>query len=152
VRADDVNQEGELHFIVMEYVDGSNLREIIERTGPMDPLRAAHYLRQAALGLQHAHDNGVLHRNVEPGNVMLGRDGIVKLVGLSQARVTQGAVDGRSDVYSLGATFYFCLIGRPPSPGGTVKEKLISQQTRRPSPIRDLRAEVPEDVAAVVER
>src|SRR5262249_60879352 len=62
VRADDVNQEGELHFIVMEYVDGSNLREIIERTGPMDPLRAAHYLRQAALGRQHAPDNRRLHR------------------------------------------------------------------------------------------
>src|ERR1700694_4881037 len=63
VRAYDIDQDDNLHFLVMEHVDGSSLQEIVKKAGPMDPLRAAHYIRQAALGLQHAHESaGIVHR------------------------------------------------------------------------------------------
>src|SRR5205814_1319009 len=72
VRAYDIDQEDKLHFLVMEYVDGASLQEIIKRTGPMDPLRAAHYMSQAALGLQHAHEAaGLVHRDIKPGNILV---------------------------------------------------------------------------------
>src|SRR5437763_2556965 len=74
VRAYDIDQDEKLHFIVMEYVDGASLQEVIKKTGPMDVLRAAHYIRQAALGLQHAHEAaGLVHRDIKPGNVLIDR-------------------------------------------------------------------------------
>src|SRR6266478_2914760 len=66
VRAHDIDHEDKLHFIVMEYVDGSSLQEIVKRSGPMAPLRAAHCIRQAAYGLQHAHEAGLVHRDIKP--------------------------------------------------------------------------------------
>src|SRR6476646_5259206 len=81
VRAYDIDQEENMHFLVMEHVDGSSLQEIIKKTGPMDVLRTAHYVRQAALGLQHAHETAALvHRDVKPGNILVDRNGIVKLL------------------------------------------------------------------------
>src|SRR5438552_3530507 len=66
VRAYDIDQDDNLHFLVMEYVDGSSLQEIIKRAGPMDVLRTAHYIRQAAMGLQHAHETAALvHRDIK---------------------------------------------------------------------------------------
>src|SRR6516225_7657497 len=65
VRAYDIDQDDKLHFLVMEYVDGSSLQEMVKRGGPMDPIRAAHYIRQAAHGLQHAHETaGLVHRDI----------------------------------------------------------------------------------------
>src|SRR5262249_40409345 len=79
VRAYDIDQEDNLHFLVMEYVDGSSLQEIVQRVGPLDPIRAAHYISQAALGLQHAHEvAGLVHRDIKPGNVIVDRSGTVK--------------------------------------------------------------------------
>src|SRR5262245_24660583 len=87
VRAYDIDQDDKLHFLVMEHVDGSSLQEIIKRTGPMDVLRAAHYIRQAALGLQHAHETArLVHRDVKPGNVLVDRNGIVKVLDMGLAR------------------------------------------------------------------
>src|SRR5437899_4516856 len=72
VRAYDIDQDDKLHFLVMEHVDGSSLQEMVKRTGPMDAIRAAHYIRQAALGLQHAHEAaGIVHRDIKPGNVLV---------------------------------------------------------------------------------
>src|SRR5205085_3700334 len=68
VRAHDIDDDGKMHFLVMEYVDGSSLRDVVQRCGALDPLRAAHYVRQAALGLQHAHEAGLVHRDVKPAN------------------------------------------------------------------------------------
>src|SRR5689334_10819875 len=87
VRAYDIDQDEKLHFLVMEHVDGANLQEIIKKTGPMDPLRACHYMRQAALGLQHAHESaGLVHRDIKPGNVLVDRNGIVKVLDMGLAR------------------------------------------------------------------
>src|SRR5256714_3571791 len=87
VRAYDIDQDDTLHFLVMEHVDGSSFQEIIRRTGPMDVLRAAHYIRQAALGLQHAHEAaGLVHRDIKPGNILVDRNGIVKVLDMGLAR------------------------------------------------------------------
>src|SRR5207237_2735621 len=87
VRAYDIDQEDNLHFLVMEYVDGSSLQEIVHRVGPLDPTRAAHYISQAAFGLQHAHEvAGLVHRDIKPGNIIVDRGGGVKVLDLGLAR------------------------------------------------------------------
>ncbi|HEV3262046.1 MAG TPA: protein kinase [Gemmataceae bacterium] len=180
VRCHDIDCDGAIHFLVMEYVDGSSLQEIVKKHGPMDITRAAHYIRQAALGLQHAHEAGLVHRDVKPGNLLVDRTGTVKVLDLGLARffndasdditrkhdetvlgttdylapeqALDGNVDIRADIYSLGATFYFLLAGKPPFADGSIAQKLIWHQTRQPKPIRSVRAEVPEALAAVLER
>src|SRR5438270_2245632 len=84
VRAYDIDHAEKLHFLVMEYVDGASLQEMIKRAGPMDVTRACHYIRQAALGLQHAHDAaGLVHRDIKPGNILVDRNGIVKVLDMA---------------------------------------------------------------------
>jgi serine/threonine protein kinase len=184
VHAYDIDQDENLHFLVMEYVDGASLQEIIKKTdkaGPMDPLRACHYLYQACLGLQHAHGAGLVHRDIKPGNVLVDRTGVVKILDMGLARffndeediltkkydenvlgtadylapeqaLDSHGVDIRADIYSLGATWYFVLTGRPPFGEGTVAQKLIWHQTRQPKSIRSLRPGVPEALVAIVEK
>jgi serine/threonine protein kinase len=180
VRAHDIDQEGGLHFLVMDYVDGASLQEVVARSGPLDVLRAADYVRQAALGLQHAYESGLVHRDVKPANILLDRQGVIRVADLGLARffhdekdpltmkydeknvlgtadyvspeqaLNSHAVDVRTDVYSLGATFYFLLTGQPPFPGGKAAQKLIWHQVKPPTPVRELRPDVPEGMAAVV--
>jgi serine/threonine protein kinase len=85
VRAHDIDHEGRLHFLVMEYVDGSSLQQIVTNNGPIDFHRAAHYVRQAAFGLQHAHERGLVHRDIKPGNLLLNRQGTIKILDLGLA-------------------------------------------------------------------
>jgi serine/threonine protein kinase/Tol biopolymer transport system component len=183
VRAHDVDHDGRHHFLVMEYVEGSCLQDIVKQKGPMDVTRAAHYVRQASLGLHHAHEAGLVHRDIKPGNLLLDRQGVVKVLDMGLARffrdhadtltqlqdekailgtadylapeqaIDSHAVDIRADVYSLGATFYYLLAGRPPfGEGKTVAQKLLLHQMKEPPPLRELRPEVPEGLAAVVAR
>src|SRR5262245_47573982 len=184
VHAHDVDQEGDLHFLVMEYVDGASLQEIVTRHGPLEVTRAAHYIRQAALGLQHAHEVGLVHRDIKPGNLLLSRQGLVKILDLGLARlfrdthgdrqgqldnagrmvgtedylapeqiVDSDKVDIRADIYSLGATFYFLLTGTAPFDDVQAELlKLIRHVTRKPRPVRDLRPQIPEGLAVIVER
>ena len=87
VRAFDLDQDEDLHFLVMEYVDGSTLHEIVKRHGPMAIDRACHYISQAAEGLQYAHEAaGLVHRDVKPGNLLLDRGGTIKLLDMGLAR------------------------------------------------------------------
>jgi serine/threonine protein kinase len=182
VRAYDIDQDDNLHFLVMEYVDGASLQEVIKKTGAMDVSRAAHYIRQAAQGLQHAHETaGLVHRDIKPGNILVDRNGTVKILDMGLARffhdeediltkkydenvlgtadylapeqaLDSHAVDIRADIYSLGATFYFCLTGRTPFSEGTVAQKLIWHQTRQPKPIASVRPDVPEGLIAVIDK
>jgi serine/threonine protein kinase len=182
VRAYDIDEDEKLHFLVMEHVDGSSLQDIVKKSGPMDFTRAAHYIRQAAYGLQHAHEAaGIVHRDIKPGNILVDRKGIVKILDMGLARffydeddiltkkydenvlgtadylapeqaTDSHNVDIRADIYSLGATCYFCLTGRTPFAEGTVAQKLIWHQTRVPKPIRSFRSDVPDDFIAVIDK
>ena len=173
VRAYDVDQDDDLHYLVMEYVDGVSIQDLIRKEGPLAPPRAAEFMRQAALGLQHAHDTaGLVHRDIKPGNLIVDKAGTVKILDLGLARffheenesITQKydetvlgtadylapeqildshGVDIRADIYSLGATLYYCLAGKAPFAEGTVPQKLIWHQTRQPKSIRRMRPEVP---------
>jgi serine/threonine protein kinase len=181
VRAYDIDEDNGLHFLVMEYIDGASLQEIIKRHGPMDVRRAIHYIRQAALGLQHAHEAAALvHRDIKPGNILIHRQGVVKILDLGLARffdseessisrkfeenvlgtadylapeqaLDSHSVDIRADIYSLGATFYFCLTGCAPFQEGTVAQKLRWHQSRKPKPVRELRPDLSPAVAAVID-
>jgi serine/threonine protein kinase len=177
----DIDRDGKLHFLVMEYIDGSTLYSVVKRHGPMDPVRAAHYVRQAALGLQHAHEAGLVHRDIKPSNLLLDRSGTVKILDLGLARffhdksddlsrrhaespvgtmdymapeqaVDSHRVDIRADIYSLGATLYFLLAGHGPFSGATPLQKLLCHQLEEPRPIRELRPQVPRGMDAVIER
>ena len=87
VKAHDIDQDGGLHFLVMDYVDGTNLQEIVSRFGPMTPARAAYCVCQAAGGLQHAHERaGLVHRDIKPANILLDRTGTVRVLDLGLAR------------------------------------------------------------------
>lgn len=181
VRAYDIDQDDNLHFLVMEYVDGSSMQEIIRKTGPMNAIRACHYVYWSAVGLQHAHENGLIHRDIKPGNILVDRQGIVKILDLGLARffnddqdlltkkfdenvlgtadylapeqaIDSHSVDGRADIYSLGATFYFLLTGHPPFTDGTVAQKLLWHQTRQPKQVREERPDVPVEVAAILSK
>lgn len=178
----DNGQEGDIHFLVMEYVDGTNLQAIVQKYGPMDIARAAAYIRQAAVGLQHLHQAGLIHRDIKPGNLLLERRGVIKILDLGLARffhdhqdmLTQQAnhatilgtadylspeqtldshdVDARTDIYGLGATFYYLLAGRPPFEAKAVSQKLLAHLMKEPTPLPKLRPEVPEGLAAVIQK
>lgn len=179
VHAYDIDQDDKLHFLVMEYVDGANLQDIVQKQGPLDVPHACHYVRQAALGLDHASHNGIVHRDIKPGNILIDRAGVAKILDMGLARffndeddpltaelegnvlgtadylapeqaIDSHGVDVRADIYSLGGTFYFLLTGRTPFGDGTVSQKLLWHANRQPKPIGEFRKGVPPDVEAIV--
>lgn len=182
VKAHDVDCDNGLHFLVMDYVDGSSLQQIVARFGPLSIERSAHYIRQAAQALQAAYAAGLVHRDIKPANILLDRRGVIRVLDLGLARffcdnddpltfkfdnnnvlgtadyvspeqaLNSHDVDIRADIYSLGATFYFLLTGRPLFPEGHITHKLIWHQTRQPPPLRQLRPDTPPALAALVER
>jgi serine/threonine protein kinase len=183
VRAHDMDRDRKLHFLVMEYVDGASLQELVSAVGPLEETRAAHYISQAALGLQHAHEAGWVHRDIKPGNILVDRLGTVKILDMGLALLFQDTTDGltkmyddqcvlgtadylspeqgmdshdvdiRSDIYSLGATLYFTLTGKPPFDDSTsLTRKLLQHQMQEPRPLREARPDVSREMAAVVAR
>lgn len=179
VRAYDKDQDGDLHYLVMDFVDGCSLSEIVQATGPLDPNRAGNYLYQSALGLKHAHDSGLIHRDVKPANILIDREGTVKILDMGLARffndhddmitkkydetvlgtadylspeqaIDSHNVDIRSDIYGLGCTFYYVLTGHPPFGDGSVAQKLIWHQTRTPKPLAEMRDGIPVELSAII--
>lgn len=192
VTAYDADQIDGRYFIVLEYVDGPNLDQLVRKQGRLSVGLACDYVRQAANGLQAAHQRGMLHRDLKPANLIVQRQGaagdapgLVKVSDFGLARLAvpldgaapRGTIytkdntvmgtpdylspeqsrdlhktDVRSDLYSLGCTFYFLLTGEVPFPGGSQMDKLIRHATEQPRPIETFRGDVPADVRAVVAR
>jgi eukaryotic-like serine/threonine-protein kinase len=178
VHAYDAGAEGRHYYLAMEYVEGTDLRRLVQRDGPLGPARAADYARQAALGLQHALGRGVVHRDLKPSNLLLARGGVVKVLDLGLARLDVPEGDGaepltaagqvlgsadyvapeqvldarcadtRADLYALGCTLYFLLSGSVPFPGGSAVSKLLRHLHEVPEPL----AGVPPALAGVVRR
>jgi serine/threonine protein kinase len=181
VRAYDAEQAGDAHFLVMEYVEGTDLARLVRQRGPLPVAQACHFVRQAALGLQHAYEHGMVHRDIKPHNLMVTRRGRVKILDFGLARfaseagsggpLTQSgavlgtpdyiapeqaldahAADIRADLYSLGCTFYHLRSGRVPFPGDSLTQKLLAHQLSQPEPLGDLRPGLPPGLVAVVEK
>jgi serine/threonine protein kinase len=185
VHAYDIDKFDKVHYLVMEYVDGTSLQEIVARYATKKQWfsipRAAHAIAQAALGLQHAHELSLIHRDVKPGNLLLDRFGTIKVLDLGLARfhdhrhddltkqfdencvlgtadylspeqATMEVVDGRADIYGLGGTLYFLLTGSSPYPDGTIAQKLVAHQKSEPKPIQEFRDDVPPELIAIVKK
>jgi serine/threonine-protein kinase len=186
VRAYDVNKEmqgkREIHYLVMEYVDGCDLQVLVQRKGPLDYVQVADFSRQAASGLAHAHESGLIHRDIKPANLLIDERGTVKILDLGLARffddrldaslttthnesilgtadylspeqaLDSHNVDTRTDIYSLGCTCYYMLTGHPPFPEGSVAQRLMSHQAKSPKAIEKIRPDAPTDLVTIVEK
>ncbi len=164
-------------YLVMELVDGGDLEGLVVRHGPCDVARACELVRQAAAGLQAAHDRHLVHRDVKPSNILLTSSGQVKLVDfglarqfssrLTDPRVLLGSVEfmapeqshdpsavgKEADIYGLGATLFWLLTGEAPHDfTPTVGAAIRALQRERPRRLRDLRADVPEELDELVAR
>jgi eukaryotic-like serine/threonine-protein kinase len=180
VRAYDIDNEENVHYIVMEFVDGQDLHQTVVSNGPLDYDTAADYIAQAANGLQHAHEMGLVHRDIKPANFLVDRHNTVKLLDLGLAKLTEDdqasltmaneenvlgtadylapeqalnshEADSRSDIYSLGCTLYFLLTGSAPFPEGSISERLLKHQTARPDSIFKVRPDAPPSLVELCE-
>lgn len=179
-RVHAVGYDGGWHFIVFEYIEGKNLREIVSESGPFDVPRTVAVAVQIAGALAHASEREVVHRDIKPSNIIVTPDGQAKLVDMGLARLHQvggtndltvsgmtlgtfdyispeqardpRSADVRSDLYSLGCTLYFLLAGRPPFAEGTMVQKLLQHQQDVAVPIGQIRPDVPRKLAAAVTR
>ncbi|MCA9063267.1 MAG: serine/threonine protein kinase, partial [Planctomycetaceae bacterium] len=171
----------DIHFMTMDLLTGRDLFDLVSTDGPLPCRRAAEYIRQAAEGLQHAHDAGLVHRDVKPGNLFLeaGSETIRVLdLGLAQEfdseenltqefneRVLGTAdylspeqaadshlCDHRADLYSLGCTFYFLLTGQPPFTDGTLVQRIVAHQTRSPVSVTEYRNDVPDELVKILQK
>ncbi len=181
IRAFDVDQHEAFHYLVMEFVDGADLQAVVSRSGPLPFETAARYTRQAARGLAYAHRMGLIHRDIKPANLLVDKEGQVKILDMGLARFSdesQGSltmaydqkmigtvdylapeqaldshkVDARADIYSLGCTLYFMLVGDSPFPQGTIPQRLMQHQSADPTDIRKFRPDVPQALVDVCKK
>ena len=170
----DTGSQGDVHYIVMEYVEGRTLRDVIRQEGPILPERAAEIGQAVARALAMAHHAGLVHRDIKPGNIMLTRDGEVKVMDFGIARTSTGdtltqtaavlgtasylspeqaqgaTVDARSDIYSLGCVLYEMLTGRPPFTGDSPVAIAYKHVREDPVPPGRINTDVPDSLEAVV--
>ena len=170
----DTGDQGDVHFIVMEYVEGRTLRDVIRSEGPLLPERAAEIGEAVARALSPAHQAGLVHRDIKPGNIMLTRDGEVKVMDFGIARTSTGdtltqtaavlgtasylspeqaqghSVDTRSDLYSLGCVLFEMLTGRAPFTGDSPVAIAYKHVKEDPVPPSHLNPDVPPSLDAVV--
>ncbi len=173
VRAYDIDNEGDTHYLVMEYINGRDLNFIVHESGPLDYITAARYTKQAARGLHYAHSVGLIHRDVKPANLLVDAEGVVKILDLGLARfiaeeerasltvaydenvlgtadylapeqaIDSHGVDVRADIYALGCSLYYFLTGHPPFTEGTLTQRLMSHQKDPPPSIYHDRKDAP---------
>jgi serine/threonine protein kinase len=171
----DLETSGDVHFMVLEYVEGTDLHAKVKAEGPLDVREAADYIRQAAVGLHYAHEQGLVHRDIKPANLMLDKRGTIKILDLGlalddeedgsltrehdekvlgtadylppeQAEDSHKA-DRRSDIYSLGCTFFYLLTGKPPFSTGKLGDRIRAHKSSPAPNLRETRADVPPALA-----
>ncbi|RCS49262.1 serine/threonine protein kinase [Bremerella cremea] len=181
VRAFDIDNEDSTHYIVMEYVPGSDLRQIVREHGAVPFEAAADYIAQAADGLQHAHDTGIIHRDVKPANLLLDERGIIKILDMGLARIKSDQntaapiprednflgtadylapeqadnchkADHRVDIYGLGCSLYFLLTGHAPFPEGSMAQRVAKHRSVMPDEIRKSRPNCPAELQRICEK
>ena len=179
-RVHAVGSENGWHFIVFEFIEGTNLRDVIRAEGPFDLARTVDVAMQVADALEHASERDVVHRDIKPSNIVITPAGRARIVDMGLARLPQvaedrdltvsgmtlgtfdyispeqardpRAADVRSDLYSLGCTIFFMLAGRPPFADGTMVQKLLQHQQQAPPSLDDIRPDVPTRFAEIVSR
>jgi response regulator RpfG family c-di-GMP phosphodiesterase len=164
-----------LRYLVMEFVPGKNLEQYVLDHGPLPITQACDYIRQAASGLQHAHEHGLVHRDIKPSNLLLTPQNQVKILDFGLARLCRRrhteahsmlgsvdymapeqardarSVDIRADIYGLGGTLYWLLSGHKPFPGDRpVIEELLARQRESPLPLHKVRSDVPLELEAII--
>jgi serine/threonine protein kinase len=168
-------------YIVFEFIEGTNLRQLVLEHGPLTVDDATHFTCQVAEALQHAHERGVVHRDIKPSNILRGTDGRAKVVDMGLARTTEldrstgdltasgvtlgtfdyispeqahdpRDADVRSDIYSLGCTLYFLLTAQPPFPDGTALQKLLMHGTKMPEDPRFFRNDLSDPLIAILRK
>jgi serine/threonine-protein kinase len=178
VRIFDVARHNDAPYLVMEYIEGETLQETLDRDHAVPYDVAAEYAAQAASGLQHAHEKGFIHRDIKPGNLVRDRFGVVRILDMGLARsasekdkltekldegavvgtadfiapeqaINSPSVDGRADIYSLGATLFTLIAGKPPFDGNTT-QKLMQHQLKDAPTLRSLNPEVPQELSDIV--
>jgi len=159
VRAFDAGEDQNVYYLVTEYVPGTDLRKLVRAKGPLSMKQAASVISQVAMALHHAHEQGLIHRDVKPGNVLVTPDGRAKLSDLGLAGPLRGNLDedprlgkivGTADylspdhieapwnptpawdIYSLGCTLYYAVTGKVPFPGGATLDKVRAHRQLRP--------------------
>ncbi len=178
-----IHQVGEsdgLRYMVLEFVEGRNLRDYLARRGPPDLPVTFSVMRQVALALQKAHEQGIVHRDIKPENILVTRKVEVKVTdfglsrffsadapatNLTQSGVTLGTplymspeqvqghtVDHRSDIYSFGVTCYHLLSGEPPFRGTSAFDVALKHVQEHPRPLSDLRRDLPAELCALVHK
>lgn len=174
VKIYDVGFTDEIQFIVMEYIDGITLKEFIERQGVLKWKDALHFVTQILRALQHAHDKGIVHRDIKPQNIMLFTDGTIKVMDFGIARFSRidgktlsdktiGSVhyispeqargdmtDERSDIYSVGVMLYEMLTGRKPFDGDNPVAIALKHMQEDAVPPREIMPAIPEALEEIV--
>src|SRR5262245_1290846 len=176
----DIKEADGLHFMALEYVEGRNLREYLEKKGPPEILVALSIMRQVASAIQRASELGIVHRDIKPENILVTRKGEVKVadfglapvlsdtgqpLNLTQTGVTMGTplymspeqvegkpIDFRTDIYSFGVTSYHLLAGQPPFRGTTPFEVALQHVQKEPPPLADIRPDLPPELCALVHK
>ena len=168
----DVSHSDNVDYIVMELIDGITLKQYMEQKGVLNWREALHFATQIAKALEHAHSRGIIHRDIKPHNIMILKDGSVKVADFGIARVSSaqstltrealgsvhyispeqakgGRIDFRSDLYSLGVVMYEMLTGHPPYDGETPVSVAIQHINAKAIPPRVLNPQIPEGLEQI---
>lgn len=174
----DSDGQDTVHCMSMELLRGRDLFAVVNSDGPLPFRDAAEYIRQAAIGLEYAHQAGLVHRDVKPANLFLTEDRVIRILDLGLAQdfdsdesltrdfnervlgtadylapeqaTDSHTVDSRADIYGLGCSLYFLLTGQPPFTDGTLAQRLMAHQMRKPPDVSEFRTDVPKSLLKIL--